>query len=428
MPSLTGLGDGATLPYRAWEKLILIKIAVALTILMFGGFEVGLAAESPAKAEGPAPRVFGKASFSGYQIVTSSELARAVDFPTGQPFYAKTFDAILKKIQELYGDRGYMAARIKPVFTTDASGTADVRFDISEGALYRVSQIYMENPDLIDFSKKIDLKPGDVYSASVVLRGIARIKKNRYVENVNLNIQPEPDNRIALGLEVDYKEKKYQIQISTGPDTPLGLASQFVDALSIVRRSESRIGGDPAKEVSDIARTNDLKRLAAMQERVLASIDDLMEADGLTLRFTQSPDKPRALAAHLLHDSYSALAKQRGEFVMLIEDALDTGLSGDKTRSRLLDAASQFDDAFSSGTVYGFPFAAGSVGVALLEPKPSTRLALTVKERAVTLAKITGLWKTDILQSKSNDRAPNSETGVRIIHNILAAKDIRSKD
>ncbi len=155
---------------------------------------------------------FGKTTFSGNLIYTSSEVMKAVEYREGKIFSQEKFEETIRAIQELYSDRGRLRTRINPVKTFDPkTDRMDVRYEIVEGPISYVGHVDVEGNKATKtfvLRREIVIKPGDVFRSSRVRRSIEKIRNLGFIDDVDLDLQPTPSDPDKVDLTFDVAEGK----------------------------------------------------------------------------------------------------------------------------------------------------------------------------------------------------------------------------
>ncbi|MBI4059803.1 MAG: outer membrane protein assembly factor BamA [Elusimicrobia bacterium] len=155
---------------------------------------------------------FGKTTFEGNLIYTSSELAKAVEYREGRIFNQEKFEETIRGIQELYSDRGRLRTRINPVKTFDARvDRMNVLYEIVEGPISYVGHVDVEGNKATKthvLRREIVIKPGDMFRSSRVRRSIDKIRNLGFIDDVDLDLQQTPSDQDKVDLTFDVAEGK----------------------------------------------------------------------------------------------------------------------------------------------------------------------------------------------------------------------------
>ncbi|MBI2387234.1 MAG: outer membrane protein assembly factor BamA [Elusimicrobia bacterium] len=155
---------------------------------------------------------FGKTTFTGHLIYTSSEVAKTIEYREGKVFSQEKFEETIRGIQELYSDRGRLRTRINPVknFNTKTD-RMDVVFEIVEGPISYIGHVDVEGNKATKtfvLRREIVIKPGDMFRSSRVRRSIEKIRNLGFIDDVDLDLQPTPSDNDKVDLTFDVAEGK----------------------------------------------------------------------------------------------------------------------------------------------------------------------------------------------------------------------------
>ncbi len=155
---------------------------------------------------------FGKTTFTGNLIYTSSEVAKTVEYREGKVFSQEKFEETIRAVQELYSDRGRLRTRINPVKTFNAkTDRMDVLFEIVEGPISYIGHVDVEGNKATKtyvLRREIVIKPGDMFRSSRVRRSIEKIRNLGFIDDVDLDLQPTPSDPDKVDLTFDVAEGK----------------------------------------------------------------------------------------------------------------------------------------------------------------------------------------------------------------------------
>jgi len=155
---------------------------------------------------------FGKTSFAGNLIYTSSEVAKTVEYREGKVFSQEKFEETIRGIQELYSDRGRLRTRINPVKSFDPkTDRMNVLYEIVEGPISYVGHVDVEGNKATKtfvLRREIVIKSGDMFRSSRVRRSIEKIRNLGFIDDVDLDLQPTPSDPDKVDLTFDVAEGK----------------------------------------------------------------------------------------------------------------------------------------------------------------------------------------------------------------------------
>lgn len=140
----------------------------------------------------------GQVSFSGNTVIPEKELKELVRIKSKKVYQEKTLQETKVNILGAYADRGYLQAQVvadlKHLPLKDKNqGVIDVQFNITEGPLLYVGNIYIEG---LTFTKEdvirreILLKEGEPFRADRLRRSIERLYNLGFLDGVEPRISP----------------------------------------------------------------------------------------------------------------------------------------------------------------------------------------------------------------------------------------------
>jgi outer membrane protein insertion porin family len=160
--------------------------------------------------EGPLFRV-GKISFSGNTLFSSTRLKEVIKTRSGDVYSLKRFQGDLIGIQDLYGQKGYIAAKIVPTPSLDYSTKKiDIHLEIHEGEKYYLEEVQIQGNGVTKdnvIRREILLVPGEIFDGRKLKLSRQRLFNLGYFEEVNTEILPgtTKDRKILL---ISVKERK----------------------------------------------------------------------------------------------------------------------------------------------------------------------------------------------------------------------------
>lgn len=148
---------------------------------------------------------FGAIEWKGNQLLASEEIKKQILARTGEPFDQELYGRSYNGIVTLYGERGYLNARIVPEESTEKL-QVNIAFAIDEGMPSRVKTIAIEgNTKTKDFviRRELSLKPGQVFKQSAWERSIRDVYQLNFFKNVEQDRQADPDGNVDMILRVE---------------------------------------------------------------------------------------------------------------------------------------------------------------------------------------------------------------------------------
>lgn len=169
--------------------------------------------------EGPQYR-FGKTTFSGHTVYSSTELAKAVDYRQGKLFNQERFEYTLQTLREMYAEKGRLRTIVDPVKTLDPeTGRLDVRFEIEEGGIVYVDHVDVEGNKATKkhvLRRELVIKPGEPFSISKVRKSQQRLMNLGFLDDVQMDVtSPFDPDKVDLLFEV-YEGKPGMLTAGAG--------------------------------------------------------------------------------------------------------------------------------------------------------------------------------------------------------------------
>ena len=155
------------------------------------------------------PFNFGKIAFQGNVVFEDAELRRDIKIVEGEVFQRVLVREEVTRVTDLYGQRGYSFAEVKPAIQTDpGTKTAMVTLQIEEGKLMRIRRIHITGNDKTRdnvIRRELRVEEQQVVDTVALKRSFQRLNNLNFFETVEvLPTQVAPDK---VDLEVKVKEK-----------------------------------------------------------------------------------------------------------------------------------------------------------------------------------------------------------------------------
>lgn len=119
--------------------------------------------------------------WSGNKEFSADALQALLHVRAGQPANTVQLEDDMKSVQDLYGSRGYILARVKvDAQFDDAAGAVGLRLAVDEGSVYHMGELQFRGIDnnLTDRLRAAwKLRPGDVYDASYLKQFLPQARR-----------------------------------------------------------------------------------------------------------------------------------------------------------------------------------------------------------------------------------------------------------
>ncbi|GMR05212.1 MAG: outer membrane protein assembly factor BamA [Thermodesulfobacteriota bacterium] len=160
----------------------------------------------------------GTVDIKGELLIPREELLDKLNLKTGEVFSRSRLSKGIEAVAEVYGDKGYAYADIKPLTRVDGkTRSIDVTIDIVKNDLVYIERIEITgNTRTRDkvIRREVDLEEGDLFASSEFKRSKDNLKRLGFFEDVNI-LRSRGTASDKMKLVVDVRERATG-QISMG--------------------------------------------------------------------------------------------------------------------------------------------------------------------------------------------------------------------
>jgi len=163
----------------------------------------------------------GSVAFKGNALYTTNELAKALKMEAGSTFSPKGLQKDIEKLQDAYGFKGYIDARIAAVRNANTeTGNLDLTYQIDEKDKSYVEKIEIKgNTRTKDkvLRRELSVSPGDPFNMVFVKLSKERLEGTEFFSKVETQIEEtDVPNRKNLVVAVEESGKTGNIQFGAG--------------------------------------------------------------------------------------------------------------------------------------------------------------------------------------------------------------------
>lgn len=160
------------------------------------------------------PYKIGKVSFSGPERFKPEELVQLIPLKTGETYSSDTERASMDLIDHKYSRLGYADFGIRPMLSPNyKTHTVDVNFDVKEGPLYRINDIFISgNRYTKDYviRRELPIIPGDPVDKNMVKLSRDRLMGMGYFNSVDaVSIRSENGPADTKDIDIRVDEKRF---------------------------------------------------------------------------------------------------------------------------------------------------------------------------------------------------------------------------
>ncbi len=158
---------------------------------------------------------FGETDFTGNEVIPDRVLSHALKYDIGDVYDIEEFEESLYELYFVYQEKGHLHVRIIDDRNTQDS-VINLTFDIIEGLPSEINLVkIVGNTKTRErvIRREMDVRPGQVFHRSLLIRSIRDIMALNYFANVTPDIINLPSGDVDVLVEV---EEKPTAQISAG--------------------------------------------------------------------------------------------------------------------------------------------------------------------------------------------------------------------
>ncbi|MDP2360187.1 MAG: outer membrane protein assembly factor BamA [bacterium] len=161
----------------------------------------------------------GEISWAGNTVFTVEELQRQISLRPGDPYSRKKLEqSVQEGLHDLYYNRGYIQAQVRPVELPRDEAVIDIRFEITENNVFSVKRVDFAGNDKTKekvLRREMHLRPGDTFDVGKLRRSLRDLTILNYFEAVNPDVDIASADQVNLTVEVKEKNTD-QIMMSAG--------------------------------------------------------------------------------------------------------------------------------------------------------------------------------------------------------------------
>ncbi len=151
----------------------------------------------------------GEITVSGVKLFPMDLIRRVARVETGDVYSPKKLDEEQDRMQEFYGQFGYLETMVRIIRRPNVStGAIDIEFQVNESERYYVESVVVEGntkTKSIVVLREVLLAPGDVFDSIRMETSKARLENTRFFEDVN--VRPESTNiPNRKNLKISFRE------------------------------------------------------------------------------------------------------------------------------------------------------------------------------------------------------------------------------
>lgn len=166
----------------------------------------------------------GAVDFKGITLFPTNDVTEKLKMGVGQTFTPKGLEKDMGTVQDLYGAKGYIDARVAARKNPNVqTGTMDLRYDVSENEKAFIEKIEIKgNTKTKDrvIRRELSVAPGEVFDMVRVKRSVERLKGLNFFEDqfgVDHQAEPSDVSKERRNLVISVREKNTgNVQLGAG--------------------------------------------------------------------------------------------------------------------------------------------------------------------------------------------------------------------
>lgn len=179
-------------------------------------------------------------TIDGNTVISTDEILSCLTPLKGQPQNINDINNAIQKIQELYGSKGYILARVDSLYD-DPDGTINVH--INEGEINKIMISGNEKTKDYVIARNILTQAGTVYNENQIREDLVRLYATQAFKDVKRDIEPSEEKPDAYNITIQVEEQRTaSISIGGGLDSATGIFGSVGIADNNFRGLNQRVG------------------------------------------------------------------------------------------------------------------------------------------------------------------------------------------
>jgi len=179
-------------------------------------------------------------TIEGNNVVSNEELLAMLTPLKGEPQNIADINSSIQKIQEYYGSKGYILARVDSLYD-DPDGTINVH--INEGEIDKILISGNEKTKDYVISRNVLTESGTVYNENLIREDLVRLYATQAFKDVKRDIQPSETSPDKYDVTIQVEEQRTaSISIGGGLDSATGIFGSAGIADNNFRGLNQRVG------------------------------------------------------------------------------------------------------------------------------------------------------------------------------------------
>lgn len=179
-------------------------------------------------------------TIEGNSVISNDEILAFLLPIKGEPQNIADINTAIQKIQEYYGSKGYILARVDSLYD-DPDGT--INLHINEGEINKILISGNEKTKDYVISRNILTEAGTVYNENLIREDLVRLYATQAFKDVKREIEPDEQNPDKYNVTIQIEEQRSaSISIGGGLDSATGVFGSMGIADNNFRGLNQRVG------------------------------------------------------------------------------------------------------------------------------------------------------------------------------------------
>ncbi|MFA7658145.1 MAG: BamA/TamA family outer membrane protein [Candidatus Gastranaerophilaceae bacterium] len=176
----------------------------------------------------------------GNSVVSTDEILSYMTPLEGEPQNIADINTAIQKIQECYGSKGYILARVDSLYD-DPDGTINIH--VNEGEINKILISGNEKTKDYVIARNILTEAGTVYNENLIREDLVRLYATQAYKDVKRDIEPSEDvpDKYDVTIEVE-EQRTASVSIGGGLDSATGIFGSVGIADNNFRGLNQRVG------------------------------------------------------------------------------------------------------------------------------------------------------------------------------------------
>ena len=179
-------------------------------------------------------------TIDGNSVISTDEILSFLEPLKGEPQNIDAINGAIQKIQEYYGSKGYILARVDSLYD-DPDGTINVH--INEGEIDKILISGNEKTKDYIIARNILTDAGTVYNENLIREDLVRLYATQAFKDVKRDIEPSEESPTKYNVTIQIEEQRTaSVSIGGGLDSATGIFGSAGIADNNFRGLNQRIG------------------------------------------------------------------------------------------------------------------------------------------------------------------------------------------